>query len=128
VKAILIVDGNESVAEVFADLFAGHAWRVTWYSDAQRAGEALAGRVHYDAVLVGYRFEGINGVDLITRIRALDHRRHVPIVMMTGNVAVAIVAAALAAGADGVLEKPADVAILVATVTKCVERRRHQAI
>lgn len=127
-KSILIVENNESVAKMFAYLFAGHAWRVTWYTDAQRAGEALAGRVHYDAVLVGYRFEGINGVDLITRIRAFDHRKDVPIVMMTGNAAVAVVAAALAAGADGVLKKPADVAILVATVTKCVERRRHQAV
>lgn len=127
-KSILIVEDNESVAKMFAYLFAGHAWRVTWYTDAQRAGEALAGRVHYDAVLVGHRFEGINGVDLITRIRAFDHRKDVPIVMMTGNAAVAVVAAALAAGADGVLKKPADVAILVATVTKCVERRRHQAV
>ena len=109
-KSILIVDDNDSVAEMFAYLFAGHEWRVTWYSDGQRACEALGGRVHYDAVLVGYRFEGINGVDLIIRLRALDHRKDV-----------------LAAGADGVLKKPADVAILVATVTKCVERRRHQA-
>ena len=126
-KSILIVENNESVAKMFAYLFAGHAWRVTWYTDAQRAGEALAGRVHYDAVLVGHRFEGINGVDLITRIRAFDHRKDVPIVMMTGNAAVAVVAAALAAGADGVLKKPADVAILVATVTKCVERGREQS-
>jgi DNA-binding response OmpR family regulator len=126
-KSILIVDDNDSVAEMFAYLFAGHDWRVTWYSDAQRASEALGGRVRYDAVLVGYRFEGIDGVDLITRIRALDHREDVAIVMMTGTVDVTVAAAALAAGADGVLNKPADVAILVATVTSCVERRRHLA-
>ena len=105
-RSILIVDDNDSVAEMFAYLFAGQAWRVTWYSDGQRAGEALGGRVHYDAVLVGYRFEGIDGVDLITRIRALDHRKDVPIVMMTGTV---------------------DMALLVATVSKCVGGgRRHQ--
>ena len=127
-KSILIVDDNDSVAEMFAYLFASHEWRVTWYSGGERACEALGGRVHYDAVLVGYRFEGINGVDLITRIRALDHRKDVPIVMMTGTVDEAVVAAALAAGADGVLKKPDDVAILVATVTKCVERRTYQTI
>jgi DNA-binding response OmpR family regulator len=66
-------------------------------------------------------------VDVINRIRALDHRKEVPIVMMTGTLDMAVAAAALAAGADGVLSKPTDVAILVATVTKCVERRRHQA-
>ena len=76
------MDGNDSVAEMFAYLFAGDEWHVAWYSDGQRAAEALGGRVHYDAVLVGYRFEGIDGVELITRMRALEHRKHVPIVMV----------------------------------------------
>ena len=122
-KSILIVESNDSVAEMYAYLFAGSGWRVTWYSDGQRAGEALEGRVHCDAVVVGYRLAGIDGVELITRIRALDHRKDVPIVMVTGTVNVVIVAAALAAGADDVLYKPTDVDILVATVTKCVEQR-----
>jgi CheY-like chemotaxis protein len=126
VKSILIADGDERVAYLFAEVFASHDWRATWYSDAHRAAEDLGGSAHYDAVLVGYRFEGMDGVELITRIRALDHRQGVPIVMATGTVECAVVADALAAGADDVLYKPTDVAIVVATVTKCVERRRHQ--
>ena len=125
-KSILIADGDERVAHLFAEVFASHDWRVTWYSDAHRAGEDLGGSAHYDAVLVGYRFEGMDGVELIPRIRGLDHRRDVPIVMVTGTVDCAVVGAALAAGADDVLYKPTDVAIVMATVTKCVERRRPQ--
>jgi DNA-binding response OmpR family regulator len=125
-KSILIADGDERVAHMFAEVFASRDWRVTWYSDGHRAGEALGGSAHYDAVLVGYRFEGMDGVELITRIRRLDHRQDVPIVMVTGTVDCAVVGAALAAGADDVLYKPTDVAIVVATVTKCVERRRPQ--
>jgi hypothetical protein len=45
--------------------------------------------------------------------------------MMTGTIDVAVVVA-VSPGADGVPSKPNDVAILVATVTKCVERRTHQ--
>jgi two-component system chemotaxis response regulator CheY len=123
VKSILIVEGNDSVAEMFAYLFAGRNWHVSWYSDGPLAREALAGRVHYDAVIVGYRLSGFNGVELIKEIRALDHRKHVPIVMVTGTVDAAVVAAAVAAGANNVLYKPADIDILVATVTKYVERR-----
>ena len=125
-RAILIVDGNDYVSELFADVFTGHGWSVTRYSEGWRAGEAIGGRAHYDALLVGYRFEGTDGVDLITRIRALDHRKDMPIVMMTGTVDVAVVGAALAAGADRVVHKPVDMALLVATISKCVEgRRRH---
>jgi DNA-binding response OmpR family regulator len=126
VKSILIVESNDGVAEMYAYLFAGSGWRVTWYRDGQRAHEALGTRRHYDAVVVGYRLAGINGVELITRIRALDHRRDVPILMVTGTVDVAVVAAALAAGADDVLYKPTDVDILVATVSKYVERRGNE--
>ena len=125
-KSILIADGDERVAHMFAEVFASRDWRVTWYSDGHRAGEDLGGSAHYDAVLVGYRFEGMDGVELITRIRALAHRQDVPIVMVTGTVECAVLADALAAGADDVLYKPTDVTIVVATVTKCVERRRQQ--
>jgi DNA-binding response OmpR family regulator len=126
-KSILIVDGDESVAQMFAEVFASHDWRVIMYSDGRRAGEHLGGSAHYDAVLVGYRFEGVDGVDLIKQIRTLDHRQDVPIVMVTGIVEVSVMAAALTAGADDVLYKPTDVAIVVATVNECIGRRgRHQ--
>jgi DNA-binding response OmpR family regulator len=125
-KSILIADSNELVAETFAYLFACDGWTVTKHTGGQRAGEELRRSAHYDAVLLGYRFDGIDGVELIKRIRALDHRTGVPIVMVTGTVECAVVADALAAGADDVLYKPADVATIVATVNKCVERRRSQ--
>ena len=126
-KSILIADGNECVAEMFAYVFVRHDWTVTQYSDGKRAGEELCGRAHYDAVLVSYRFDGIDGVELIRLIRALDHRKDMPIVMVTGTVDLDVVAAALAAGADDVLYKPTDVAVLVATVNKCLERGKHHA-
>ena len=125
-KSILIADGNESVAELFAYVFASHDWNVTRYSDGMRAGEELCGRTYYDAVLVSYQFDGMDGVELIKLIRALDHRKDVPIVMVTGTLGLDVVTTALAAGADDVLYKPIDPAILVATVSKCVERGKHQ--
>ena len=94
VKSILVADGDERVAHLFAEVFASLDWHVTRYNDGRRAGEDLGGCAHYDAVLVGYRFEGMDGVELITRIRALGHRQDVPIVMVTGTVDCAVVAAA----------------------------------
>jgi DNA-binding response OmpR family regulator len=126
-KSILIADGNESVADLFGYVFACHDWAVTRYSNSQRAQDALRGSAHYDAVLVGYRFDDIDGVELIKQIRALDHRKDVAIVMVTGTVELDIMAAALTAGADDVLYKPVDPDIVVDTVSKCVEGRRHQA-
>jgi DNA-binding response OmpR family regulator len=125
-KSILIADGNKSVAEMFAYVFARHDWKVTRYSDGKRAVEELCGSAHYDAALVSYRFDGMDGVELIRFIRALDHRKDVPIVMVTGTLGLDVVTTALTAGADDVLYKPINLAILVATVSKCVERGGHQ--
>jgi len=122
-KSILIAESYDDVAELFGCLFARDGWTVTLSRDGLGAADALGGRDHYDAVLVSNRLCGLSGVDLITRIRALAHRQDVPIVMVTGTVDVTLAAGALAAGADGILYKPADVDILVVTVNKCVERR-----
>jgi DNA-binding response OmpR family regulator len=126
-KSILIADGNASVAEMFAYVFARHDWNVMRYSNGKRAAEELCGTAHYDAALLGHRFHGIDGVELIRLIRVLDHRKEMPIVMVTGTVDLDVVADALAAGADDVLYKPTDVAVLVATVSKCLERRRSHS-
>ena len=125
-NSILIADGDDRVAELISALFARGGWTVTTCLDGQRAADALGSRASYDAVLVSNRVHDMGGVELITRIRALDHRRDVPIVMVTGTVECALLADALAAGADDVLYKPTDIGILVATVNKCVERRRQQ--
>ena len=121
-KSILIAEGDDRVADLFDALFARDGWTVTTFLDGQPAARALSGDGLYDAVLVSNRLHDMSGVELIARIRALEHRRGGPIVMVTGTVECALVAPALAAGADDVLYKPVDVAILVDTVTKCVER------
>ena len=126
-KAILIAEGDDRVADLFAYLFTRNGWTVTTCLDGQHAANALSGSGSYDAVLVSNRLHDMSGVELIARIRALRHRQDVPIVMVTGTVECAVLADALAAGADDVLYKPVDVAILVDTVNKCVERaRRHR--
>ncbi len=125
-QSILIADGSEYVADLFADVFTCHAWAVTRYTDSQRARQALRGRAHYEAVLVGYRFDGgIDGVDLINQVRELDPRKEIAVVMITGTGDIAVVAAALAAGADDVLYKPVDADVVVAAVRNCVEGRRR---
>ena len=85
-KSILIAEGDDRVAELFAYLFARDGWTVATCRDGQRAADALGGSAAYDAVVVSNRLSDMGGVALITRIRALDHRHDVPIVMVTGTI------------------------------------------
>jgi DNA-binding response OmpR family regulator len=113
------------VAELFAYLLARDGWTVTTCLDGKRGADALGGRTPCEAVVVSNGLHGIRG-----RADHADSRARsphdVPIVMVTGTLDCALVAGALAAGADDVLYEPVDVVILVDTVNKCIERVRRR--
>ena len=68
----------------------------------------------------------MSGMELMRRIRALHHRKDVPIVMVTGTIDATVAVGALAAGADDVLYKPTGVTSLVTAVNRWVDRRRQK--
>ena len=123
-KSIFIAEGTRSVARLFAAVFAHHDWKVTSSSDGKGADEALRGSEHYDVVLVSYEVPGTSGVELTKLVRALDHRKHTPVVMVTGTTG--IEAEAFRAGVSAVLRKPIDIYSLVAAVSKCISETGHQ--
>jgi DNA-binding response OmpR family regulator len=123
-KSIFIAEGTRSVGRLFAAVFAHHNWKVTSSSDGKGADEALRESEHYDVVLVSYEVPGMNGVELTKLVRALEHRKHTPVVMVTGTTG--IEAEAFRAGATEVMHKPIDIYSLVAAVSKYISATRPQ--
>ena len=123
-KSMLIIDGSEIIAKLFAEVFETRGWNVDTCGDRDRAMERLTGHNHYDAILLGYRVPGTNGVWLVRMIRALEHRRMTAVVMVTG--CGEVTDEALAAGADEVLVKPINPFALVwAWISTSLERRER---
>ena len=123
-KSIFIAEGNQSVARLFAAVFAHHNWKVTLSGFGNHAEEALRGSEHYDVVLVSYEGHGMNGVELTRLVRALEHRKHTPVVMVTGSIGIEV--EAFNAGVNEVLHKPIDIYGLIAIVSKYISEARHQ--
>jgi CheY-like chemotaxis protein len=117
-KSMLIVDGSETVAKLFAEIFEKRGWNVATCGDRDSALARLAGSNHYDVILLSNRVPGTSGVQLVRFIRALDHLRMTAVVMVTGSGEVT--EEALAAGADEVLLKPINPNALVWAVDKHV--------
>jgi CheY-like chemotaxis protein len=115
-KSMLIIEGSQIVARLFAEMFERRGWNVVICNDRGCAFERLAENEPYDVILVSYRVHGTDGLQLIRLIRALDHLRLTPVVMVTGTGE--IMKEALAAGADAVLIKPINPNALVSTVEK----------
>lgn len=117
-KTILIAEGDENVARLFSSVFRQNGWEVSLPVDGNDAVDVLRGIDPFDVMLVSSRVRGADGFELIKLVRALDHRRRMPVIMVTGTGG--IETEALAAGANEVLCKPIDMYKLVAAVDKYV--------
>src|SRR3954454_19889421 len=88
---------------------AGHA--VDWVHDGESADAAVAGEP-YDVVLLDLGLPKKRGLDVLRDLRRRG--RHVPVVILTAQDAVADRIAGLDAGADDYLVKPFDLDELAA--------------
>jgi len=117
-KSMLIIDGSEIIATLFAEMFQKRGWYVAACSDGECAMDRLVRKEHYDVVILGNRVPGTDGLQLVRFIRALEHRRTTAVVMVTGSAEGTD--EALAAGADEVLLKPINPNSLLWAVEKHV--------
>jgi two-component system sensor histidine kinase BarA len=117
--SILIVEGSQSVARLFATILQRSDWEIDTTSEMAQAVDTLQSDRPIDAVLVSFKISGGDGLSLVKLIRTLPHRIETPVLMVTGTPGVEY--DAIAAGANEVLRKPIDMHALVAAVAKHIE-------
>ena len=117
-KSMLIIDGSEIIATLFAEMFQKRGWYVAACSNGECAMDRLVRKEHYDVVILGHHVPGIDGLQLVRFIRALEHRRTTAVIMVTESAE--ITDQAIAAGVDEVLPKPINAYALVCAVDKHV--------
>ena len=72
---------------------------------------------------ISYDLPGVNGLEIISHARELDHRCDTPMVVLSAS---PVDAAAREAGADVFLRKPQDVTALVETINRLLEEREQE--
>ncbi|HLZ96503.1 MAG TPA: response regulator [Steroidobacteraceae bacterium] len=108
-KAVLVADDHPGNRQLVCQLleFEGFA-RVHAVASGVAAISAWEGST-YDVVLLDWHMPGLDGLEVVRRIRHLESRRTGPrsaVLMVTGRVSEADRAACLAAGADECVAKP----------------------
>ncbi|HMG34377.1 MAG TPA: response regulator [Blastocatellia bacterium] len=112
--SILIVEGDLTIAKLFASILSLQDWSADTCHNAAAALKVLNGSAAYDVIIVSYKLNGQNGLELIAAIRQLEHRKTTPVLMITGTPGIEF--DALSAGASEVLYKPIELDELVRTV------------
>ena len=77
-----------------------------------------------DVVLLDIEMPGIDGIEVLERLKADDDLRHIPVIMISGVDDTDAIVRCLGAGADDFLPKPFDPAILRARIDAGMNRSR----
>ena len=115
---ILVVDDEEPVRDVPCEYFESQGFGVEAAPDGEAALAAL-GRLRPDLVLLDVRMPGIDGVEVLRRIRRADP--DVPVIMVTANEDVALAKEMLKLGAFDYVAKPFDRSYLDRGVSEAAE-------
>jgi DNA-binding response OmpR family regulator len=102
---ILVVDDEAPVREVLTEYFATEGYAVEAAGSGAEALTAVRGG-RADLVLLDVRMPGLDGVQVLRRIREFDER--VPVIMVTANEDVSLAKETLKLGAFDYVAKPFD--------------------
>ena len=119
---ILVVEDNERNMKLFRDVLQASGYRTLEATTGERAVELVIEHGP-SLVLMDIQLPDIDGVEALDRLRADERTASVPVLALTAQAMEGDSERFLAAGFDGYLSKPVNIADLVATVKRYSEGR-----
>lgn len=104
---VLLVEHDDSTRQVVTALLRKCGYRVAAVADAMKAWEVMRGRAYaFDLVLTEVNMPTLSGIDLLSRIVAVDECRNIPVIMMSSQDSIGTVLKCMQNGAVDFLVKP----------------------
>ena len=119
-ERVLIVEDNEKNMKLFRDVLSAKGYRTLEATSGAQAIELALEHVP-DLVLMDIRLPDIDGVEALGRLRSDERTTSIPVVAVTAQAMRGDRERFLAAGFDGYVPKPVDIAELAATVREHCE-------
>lgn len=122
--ALLIVDDNEDNRYTLTRRLQREGYtNLTAAVDGQRALELLGTRA-FDLILLDVMMPGLNGYEVLERLRADSRLRHIPVIMISALDEIDSVIRCIELGAEDYLAKPFNPTLLRARVGASLEKKR----
>jgi DNA-binding NtrC family response regulator len=121
-KRVLVIDDDAKITALFRDFFSDRYAIETASTGAE--GLSAVQRQRPDAVLLDINMPGMNGLDVLKRIKRLDAR--IPVIMVTASDDLAAAEQALKDGAFAYLPKPFQLQYAAHLVAAALEERRRR--
>jgi DNA-binding response OmpR family regulator len=122
-RRILIVDDEPNVRLVFRTALAAPGYSVATADDGQ-TGLAMAGETRFDLILLDLQMPGLNGMEVLERLR--ESGSDVPVVIVTAHGKIPDVVRAMRLGAIDFVAKPLTPDTLRRTVADVLQRHTRK--
>ena len=110
---VLLVDDDEDLMDIVSERLKNRGMNVDTVGNVDKALLWLANK-HYDAIILDFLMPGMDGFETIRTIR--KQQPGIRILLVTGQMLADDGRKAIQMGADAVLEKPADLEVLVKAI------------
>jgi CheY-like chemotaxis protein len=127
--AVLVVDDFPSNLDVAAGMLCKYKMRVDCVTSGQEAvGLISSGKPVYDAVFMDHMMPGMDGIETVARIRAMDteYAKNIPIIALTANAVTGSEEMFLSNGFNAFLAKPFNVMDLNSVVLRWVRDKSRE--
>jgi two-component system, sensor histidine kinase and response regulator len=119
---ILVVDDNEMNRDVLSRRLKGRGYSVATANDGVRALEMLQTQA-FDLVLLDIMMPEMDGYEVLTRLKADEQLRNIPVIMISAIDEVDSVVRCIELGADDYLMKPFNPTLLKARIGSSLEKK-----
>src|SRR6476660_3812966 len=121
---VFVIDDDEAMRDSLEFLLGAADFDVTLFESAQHFLDAIPG-VEFGCVVSDVRMPGIDGIELLKRLKA--DRRAFPVLIMTGHGDVPLAVEAMKLGAVDFLEKPFEDDRLIAMIEVALKQAESGA-
>lgn len=121
---VLLVEDDSMIAQALQAALEAAGYAVDWVDDGLTAASALRSQ-HYDQVLLDLGLPGQDGLQLLQQLRAADNP--VPLLIITARPGLDDRVRGLDGGADDFLQKPFEMAELLARMRAVMRRKGGRA-
>ena len=119
---ILIVDDFSTMRRIIRNLLRDLGFTNTSEADDGSTALPMLKNGDFDFVVTDWNMPGMQGIDLLRAIRADEHLKHLPVLMVTAEAKREQIVAAAQAGVNGYIVKPFTAATLKEKLDKIFER------
>lgn len=120
-EKILIIDDDESIRKTIAGYLRRQGYEVLTASDGIE-GVETAGREQIDLVISDIRMPGLNGIEVLERIKEIDG--HIQVILITAHDDMQSTVMAMQKGAYDYIEKPLEIERLKVAVKRALENKQ----